>query len=201
MGTNYYLITKSKRLVHTHFATKVDYGGAHPEYLDQEYKLCDVPDFYYEIHLNKCSMGWRPLFQRHKAFQSFTELENFVKKYQRYLTIQNEYGETFTLDEYKKIIVDHGSRKPEPMKWVYKEDKICGVPGKLYLQTERCKESEADLYMPFIHSEYGHTKMEAYQRLRSFGQAGYIYVGDCLELSKYSEDPDYPIDWCDGEFS
>lgn len=32
MGTNYYLFTRSKRLVHTHFASETDWGVTDVEY-------------------------------------------------------------------------------------------------------------------------------------------------------------------------
>lgn len=70
MGTNYYLFTGSKQLARKYFAEVSEYG-----YVDAEYEIVDEPRLGYEIHLNKCSCGWRPLFQCHKVFKSFAEQE------------------------------------------------------------------------------------------------------------------------------
>ncbi len=85
MGTNYYLITKNSDIAHKYFANNDMYGT-----WDEEYVLRDIPDFHYEIHLNKLSYGWRPLFQIHKVFRSFTELENFYKEHKSDLTINGQ---------------------------------------------------------------------------------------------------------------
>ena len=84
-------MTKSKRLAHKHFAVENSWGLS-----DEEYELVDHPYIGYEIHLNKLSMGWRPLFQKHKEFQTWNELEAFYLKYQRYLRIFDEYTEEFS---------------------------------------------------------------------------------------------------------
>ena len=76
MGTNYYFKTTNRDLVHTYFAKRFDYSD-YEEYYDEEYKLLDVPDFHYVIHLNKLSYGWKPLFQIHKCFQTWDELKQF----------------------------------------------------------------------------------------------------------------------------
>ena len=190
MGTNYYLITKSKRIAHKYFA-EVETWGTYNE----EYELCDVPDFHYEIHLNKLSAGWRPLFQKHKAFQTFKDLEEFFGKHQKYLKIRDEYYREFTWEEYKQEILDHSNAERRPVKWVYDEDKICGYPGKKYLQTIRCKPEEADLWTPFSHIEYGETEKVARERLKAWD----AYVSETS--MDYTMDPDYPIDWVSGDFS
>ena len=102
MGTNYFLFTRSKRLAHTHFASENDWGVT-----DEEYEITEEPYLGYKVHLNKCSAGWRPLFQCHSAFDSFSKLEGFFEKYKRYLTILDEYGERFAWTEYKDIIISH----------------------------------------------------------------------------------------------
>ena len=194
MGTNYYMITKNKDLAHKYFATECDYGGEYPEYLDQEYELHDMPDYYYEIHLNKLSYGWKPLFQVHKAFSTFKELEQFYLDHKDDLTFEDEYGRTYTFEQYKKKVVDHSNVEPEPVKWVYEEDPICGRPGHKYLRTRRCNPDEADLWTPFDHREYARTEEEA----RDFLAAYDAYVSDWHE--RYKRDPDYKFDWTEGEF-
>lgn len=194
MGTNYYMIIKSPTIAHTFFATECDYGGKYPEYLEQEYELRDVPDFHYVVHLNKLSYGWRPLFQKHKAFSTFKELEQFYNDYKEFITIEDEYDEQLTFEEYKQEVVEHSEREPEPVKWVYKEDELCGYPGKKYLMTEDCEPEEADLWIPFDHTEYGETQREARRKLEAWD----AYVDWRQE---YTRDPDYKFDWVEGEFS
>jgi len=48
------------------------------------------------IHLNKLSCGWRPLFQKHRAFDSFRELEAFYREHQADLEIYDEYGRQYS---------------------------------------------------------------------------------------------------------
>ena len=67
MGTNYYLFIKNKKVARDNFAEVDEYGN-----VDPEYEIVDEPELGYKIHLNKCSYGWRPLFQIHKAFRSFS---------------------------------------------------------------------------------------------------------------------------------
>lgn len=195
MGTNYYMITKNKDLAHEYFAERCDYGGKYPEYLNQEYELYDVPDFYYQIHLNKLSCGWKPLFQNHKAFRTFNELEKFYKEHMNDITFEDEYGESYTFEEYKQEVIEHSERTPEPVKWVYKEDEICGRLGHKYLMTERCDPEEADLWVPFDHIDYSRTEREAKDKLKAYG----AYVSWMSE-EKYHRDPDYKFDWVEGEF-
>ena len=75
MGTNFYLMSKSKKLIRENFAVEKNYGVT-----DVEYELVDEPYLGYQIHLNKLSCGWRPLFQRHKNIKSFKQLEDFCMK-------------------------------------------------------------------------------------------------------------------------
>lgn len=196
MGTNYYMITKNKDLAHEYFAEKCDYGGKYPEYLNQEYELYDVPDFYYEIHLNKLSYGWSPLFQIHKAFRTFNELEQFYNDHKDDLTFEDEYGREYTFEEYKQEVIEHSEVEPKSVKWVYKEDNICGRPGRKYLQVEDCEPEEADLWTPFNHAEYARTEKEAQIRLEAWDAP----VGWMSE-DRYYRDPDYKFDWVEGDFS
>ena len=110
------------------------------------------------------------------------------------MIIQDEYGETYAWEDYKKEVVDHGSSKPEPVKWVYKESKLFGNNGKKYLFTEDCDPEEADLFAPFDHSEYGRTEKMAQEKYKAWD----YYIGSKPD---YSADPDYPVDWVSGDFS
>lgn len=89
MGTNFYLMSKSKKLIRENFAVEKNYGVT-----DVEYELVDEPYLGYQIHLNKLSCGWRPLFQRHKNIKSFKQLEGFCMKNNNIVEIYDEYGES-----------------------------------------------------------------------------------------------------------
>lgn len=75
MGTNFYLMSKSKKLMREYFAVEKDYG-----FTDEEYQIVDEPYLGYQVHLNKLSIGWRPLFQKHRKIRTFKELEDFCLK-------------------------------------------------------------------------------------------------------------------------
>lgn len=66
MGTNYYLISKNKKLIREYFAVETQYGIS-----NEEYEIVDEPYLGYQVHLNKLSAGWRPLFQKHKTIKKF----------------------------------------------------------------------------------------------------------------------------------
>lgn len=187
MGTNYYFITKSSKLAHEHFAKKYEWDTC---YYDEEYELLDVPCFHYKIHLNKLSCGWRPLFQEHKAFNSFAKLEQFYDEHKDDLLIMDEYGDEYTWDEYKTEIIDHWSVTPEPMKFVIEDH---GLFGGKYLTPTLCEEDEAEIYAPFDHVAYHKAERVAQARLNAWS-AYTAWNND------YYNDPDYPIDWTKGEF-
>lgn len=175
MGTNYYFITKNKHIAH--------------DYFEGEYDLVDEPDFRYEIHLNKCSCGWKPVLENHKSFQSFADLEKFYYEYQEDIRIEDEYQKEFTFEEYKEILINHSQREPQPMKWVYKKLELFGWA----LTTEKCSPEEAELWIPFDHMEYTETRSKAQEK---FG----VYEPSFGRVT-YHRDPDYNFDWSDGRFS
>lgn len=86
MGTNYYFMSRNKELLYTYFAEKSEWGV-----LGEEYTIVDEPYLGYRCHLNKLSCGWRPLFQKHRAFDSFRKLEAFYREHQADLEIYDEY--------------------------------------------------------------------------------------------------------------
>ena len=190
MGTNYYLFTRSKNLAQRYFATNNSWGVS-----DEEYEISDEPLLGYYIHLNKLSYGWRPLFQCHKAFSSFVDLELFFKEHQKSLKIFDEYGEEFGWDAYKKIIMNHSGRKPEPMKWVYEEDEFLGKRGRKYFQTIRCTTEEAEIWIPFDHLEYEQSEKLAAIRLNCYDKT----IHDSSDFYSHN-DKEYRIDWANGDF-
>ena len=107
MGTNFYLMSKSKKLIRENFAVEKNYGVT-----DVEYELVDEPYLGYQIHLNKLSCGWRPLFQRHKNIKSFKQLEDFCMKNNNIVEIYDEYGEKYTWKQYYDKVYNHSQCKP-----------------------------------------------------------------------------------------
>ena len=189
MGTNYFLFTRSKRLAHTHFASETEWGVT-----DEEYEITEEPYLGYKVHLNKCSAGWRPLFQCHSAFDSFSKLEGFFEKYKRYLTILDEYGDRFAWTEYKDIIISHSKREPRPMKWVYSEDEFFPSGGK-YVHITDCNPEEAEIWTPLNHLEYAQKEKDAVRRFRVEDSIRH----DSGEFYSHS-DEEYAIDWSKGDF-
>lgn len=185
MGTNYYLVTRNKVLAH--------------DFFEGEYELVDEPDFGYEIHLNKLSYGWKPLFQRHnKAFKTWNELQKFYLDHASDLKIYDEYGTYYEFWEYKKEILDHAAREPKPVKWEYDYEpidlKYYPETARKHLHTVSCHLEEAELWTPFDHIEYFETEKAAKKK---FG----VYSYHIFDDFKYWNDPDYKIDWTEGDFS
>lgn len=187
MGTNYYLMSRNKELMRNNFAV-VEPWGVHSE----EYAIVDEPYLGYKCHLNKLSCGWRPLFQKHIAFDTFKKLEEFYKNHKDELEIYDEYGTKYTWNEYFDKVYNHSLREPEPVKWVYEPDEVFG-DKKPTLHTVRCSEEEADLFIPLNHKEYAETEKCAIRKFR-------VYRGYSMSV-KYYNDPDYLFDWTEGEFS
>ena len=102
MGTNFYLMSRNKKLIREHFAVETEY-----DIKDIEYAIVDEPYLGYEIHLNKLSCGWRPLFQRHKTIKTFKELEEFCLKNKSVISIYDEYGRRYIISIHFFQIVDH----------------------------------------------------------------------------------------------
>ena len=193
MGTNYYLMTRNKELAHKHFAVETEYGVT-----NQEYEIVEEPYLGYEVHLNKLSWGWRPLFQKHREFKTWNELERFYLDHSEDLEIYDEYGTRLEFDKYKKIVFGHADREPEPVKWVYDyeslELKLHPENARKRLHLEHCGPEEADLWIPFDHVKYFESEKAAKKKFKAYS----YYICDGFD---YWNDPDYPIDWTKGDFS
>ena len=93
MGTNFYMMTKSKQ--------------AADEWFGYDRELTDEPDWGYSIHIAKTSAGWRPCFQEHNRIHSVNDIKlametgNFI--------LYDEYGETYSWDEFVKRVVNFGT--------------------------------------------------------------------------------------------
>lgn len=154
MGTNYYFMSKNKKLIRDNF--------------EDEYTIVNEPYLGYEIHLNKLSCGWRPLFQKHKVFETFTQLENFYRNNQADLEIFDEYGRKFTWEEYYEQAIGHSRRERKPLRWVYEVDETFKPFGenRPTLHFIECEEKDAELYIPIEHKLYQKTEREAVERLK-----------------------------------
>lgn len=186
MGTNFYFMSKDKKLMRENFAVETEYG-IH----DVEYEIVDEPYLGYEVHLNKLSGGWRPLFQSHKNITTFKELEKFYLRNNSSLEIYDEYGRRYTWNQYRDKIYRHSQCRRKPFRWVYAVDPFFN-DCEPRLHTVPCEEKDADIYMPFSHNEYMKKEHLARQRFHVYERAW------CD--AKYWEDPDYPFDWTEGEF-
>ena len=186
MGTNFYFMSRDKEMVQDNFAINKKcyiYG--------EEYEIVDEPYLGYKIHINKLSLGWRPLFQRHKVFKTFNELKDFYFNNQEKIDIYDEYGKMFTWDEYFDRVYSHCLREKVPEKWVYEIDETFN-DTRPTLHTVTCDENEAELFIPFDHRIYANTKNKAMKRFKVF---------DRFEMKEeFWNDPDYPFDWTEGEF-
>ncbi len=94
MGTNFYLNIKNKD-----FAEKYFHG---------EYTIYELAFFRYEVHIGKTSMGWKSLYQSHKAaYNSVEEMMSFIKEhYPKEIKIYDEYDNELNPDELKKRLID-----------------------------------------------------------------------------------------------
>lgn len=191
MGTNFYFMSKNKKLMQNNFADNHDLYT-----LNEEYVIVDEPYLGYQIHLNKLSCGWRPLFQKHKAFETFTQLEDFYENHQADLEIYDEYGRLFAWEEYYEHIIDHSRQKKVPLKWVYEVNERFKSFGENHatLHFIECEEKDAEMYIPIEHKIYQQTEKEAIERLRVPRRYDFE-----LRL-RYWNDPDYPFDWTEGAF-
>lgn len=148
MGTNFYMMTRNKKLVE--------------EFFPYEYEIVDSPYFGYEIHIGKRSCGWMPLFQNHdKAYKSVEEMKCFIKKYQKDIEIFNEYNEQFTLEQLQDELIDWGEKQDiRYMKYIPEgvPDEIFG--GKSYLVESN--KDDYDITIPYDHIEYEKYDRSAY---------------------------------------
>ena len=181
MGTNFYLMSRNKKLMREYFAVETEYTIK-----DIEYEIVDEPYLGYKVHLCKLSAGWRPLFQRHKTISTFKEVEEFCLKNKSMVSIYDEYGRRYTWKQYFKKVYNHSQRKAEPRKWIYDIDPIFPDNGPR-LHMASCTEQEAEIYMPFCHREHNEKEKLAKER---------FHVHERIWSDEKSwEDPDYPFDW------
>lgn len=188
MGTNFYLMSRNKKLMREYFAVETEYTIK-----DIEYEIVDEPYLGYNVHLCKLSAGWRPLFQRHKTISTFKEVEEFCLKNKSMVSIYDEYGRRYTWKQYFKKVYNHSQRKAEPRKWIYDIDPIFPDNGPR-LHMASCTEQEAEIYMPFCHREYNEKEnwrrnvfmcMKEYGVMRRVGKIQIIHsIGQRVNFAK-----------------
>lgn len=90
MGTNFYMITKNKKMAE--------------RYAPYSYELTDAPYFGYEIHVAKTSCGWLPIFQGHQ--NGINSVREYKAAYETgEFEITDEYGTVYTWEEFDKRVL------------------------------------------------------------------------------------------------
>ena len=89
MGTNFYIMTKSKE--------------ARDKYFGWSYELTDTPDWGYQQHVAKTSCGWLPSFDGSGCFKSIRELKNIYDSGE--FILYDEYGTIYTWDEFDERVL------------------------------------------------------------------------------------------------
>ena len=101
MGTNYYMMTTDKELVHTYFP--------------YEYEIVEEPYLCYQIHIGKRAAGWKPLFEAHeKAYNSVSEMLEFITLHPE-IHIYNEYDEPLSIMQLKEELIDWAENQEKRM--------------------------------------------------------------------------------------
>jgi hypothetical protein len=130
MGTNFYLMTKSKEV--------------RDKYFGYDYELTDTPDWGYEIHIAKTSGGWRPLFQSHDCFKSIKQLKELYGTGE--FVLYDEYGTTYSWEEFdERVLKFNGGVKG-------------AVPREKIVQDRNSRWYDSNLpeHRPISHFEYGY---------------------------------------------
>lgn len=90
MGTNFYLMTRNKKMAE--------------KYAPYSYHLTDSPYFGYEIHIAKTSGGWLPLFQGHQ--DGINSVREYKEAYETgEFEIFDEYGDPYTWEEFTERVL------------------------------------------------------------------------------------------------
>ena len=128
MGTNYYFFSRDKKTA---------------QHMGPKAVVVDEPEFGYELHIAKTSFGWQPLFEAHRDIRSVRDLRRFYANATRHdntMTILDEYGRTYSWEEFEQLVIRHGT----PKRWNPDE--------KYYEGNWRC-ESDNDCVKPWNHWE------------------------------------------------
>lgn len=132
MGTNFYLFTKNKAMAQ--------------KYAPYSYSLTDEPDFGYEIHIAKTSMGWLPLFQSHEELYS---VRDFKAAYDTgEFKIFDEYGDEYDWDGFTERVLEFNGGKHG----VAPREKVKQDKNSMFY------DPDVPEYLPISHFEYGNGK-------------------------------------------
>ena len=131
MSTNFYMITKNKKLAQ--------------RYAPYSYELTDEPYFGYEIHVAKTSCGWLPAWQGHN--DGINSVAEYKAAYDTgEFKIYDEYGTEYNWDAFDDRVIKFnggvlGAKKPEKIeqdkdsRWYDKNlpdyGPISHIPGSL----------------------------------------------------------------------
>lgn len=140
MSTNFYIFLRGNK--HRKDAD---------EFFPNEYRLTDIPDFGYEIHIGKRSAGWKPLFEAHpNAYKSIRELCALAAEHPTWEYI-DEYGESYTFNELEHELIDweavqlaQNDGEPRPM----------SMNPSTGLMEDAKPDDILTIDMPFSHEEY-----------------------------------------------
>lgn len=132
MGTNFYMITKSKTVA--------------KNYAEYTYELIDEPYFGYSLHVAKTSMGWLPLFQAHENLKTIKDYKAAYDSGE--FEIYDEYGTKYSWEEFDERVLQFNggtkaNRKLERIE-LTKEEKMSPFYDKNIPE-----------YAPISHFEYG----------------------------------------------
>lgn len=94
MGTNFYMFTPNKQ-------NKRLFGD--------KLSIVDEPDFGYEIHIAKTSMGWAPAFEAHKNIRSVLDLKEIYDRGD--IRIYDEYGTEYDWPAFEKRVINFGDER------------------------------------------------------------------------------------------
>lgn len=89
MGTNYYISTRSMSACVGHFGLG-------------EYTLTDRPDWGYQIHIGKSSLGRTFLFHGYKQISSLNDLKVLIDSGEWLL--YDEYNRLWTIEEFEVLV-------------------------------------------------------------------------------------------------
>lgn len=136
MGTNFYMHTKDKDIVR--------------KYAPYSFEITDEPEFCYEFHIAKTSMGWLPLFQAHEM--GIQSVKQYKSAYDDGCEIYDEYGDKYTWNEFtiRVLKFNGGTVKDRKVEKIKKTKTIIG--NEVYY------DSDMPDYVPISHFEYGNGK-------------------------------------------
>lgn len=126
------------------------------KYFDGEYEIVDDPYLGYEIHIGKRSVGWKPLFEIHeKAYDSVSDLLDFLKRYQDKVKIYNEYNEIHTIEQLKEELIDWA--KNQEKRTIYYDDYVGYIEAPIdHVKMEKIDKRNAWLNIRYWHDKDGY---------------------------------------------